>query len=94
MVFDGGKGSIMNLSQKQKLNTRNSTEAEILGVDDSSILILLTKLFLEALGYIIKNNIVYQNNKSAILLETNRRQSAGKISRALNIRYFFMTDQV
>ena len=84
----------MNLSRKQKLNTRSSTEAELVGVDDASALILWTKLFLEYLGYHISNNIIYQDNKSAILLETNGRQSAGKRSRALNIRYFFISDQV
>ena len=94
MIFDGGLGSIMNLSRKQKLNTRSSTEAELVGVDDASALILWTKLFLEYLGYHISNNIIYQDNKSAILLETNGRQSAGKRSRALNIRYFFISDQV
>ena len=65
-----------------------------MGVDDASVLILWTKLFLEALGYIIKKNIIYQDNNSAILLETNGKQSVGKRSRALNIRYFFVTDQV
>ena len=88
MLFDGGKGSIMNLSRKQKLNTRSSTESELVGVDDASVLILWTKLFLEALGYDIRKSIIYQDNKSAILLKTNGRQSAGKRSRALNIRYF------
>ena len=42
----------------------------------------------------IKKNILYQDNKSAILLETNGRRSAGKCSRALNVRYFFLMDQV
>ena len=36
----------------------------------------------------------YQDNRSAILLENNGRRSAGKRSRALNIRYFFVSDQV
>ena len=94
MMFDGGKGSIMNLLRKQKLSTRSSTESELVGVDGVSVLILWTKLFLDALGYIIKKNIIYQDNKSAILLETNGKQSTGKRSRALNIRYFFNTDQV
>ena len=93
MMFDGGKGSIMNLSRKQKLSTRSSTESELVGVDDASVLALWTKLVLEALGYDIKKNVMYQDNKSATLLETNGRQSAGKRSRALNIRYFFITEK-
>ena len=82
------------MTRKQKLNTRSSTEAELVGVDDVATMILWTKLFLEAQGWVIMKNIIYQDNKSAILLETNGRKSAGKRSRALNIRYFFITDQV
>ena len=89
-----GKGAIQSVSKKQKLNTRSSTEAELVGVDDAATMILWTRLFLEDLGYNIDRNVLYQDNKSAILLETNGRKSAGKRSRALNIRYFFMTDQV
>ena len=32
--------------------------------------------------------------KLGILLESNGRTSAGKQSRALNVRYFFLTDQI
>ena len=49
---------------------------------------------MEAQGYQIEENILYQDIKSTILLEENGRKSAGKRSRALNVRYFFLTDQV
>jgi hypothetical protein len=42
----------------------------------------------------VDKNIVYQDNKSAILLETNGKRSSGKQTQALNIRYFFITNQV
>ena len=42
----------------------------------------------------MEKSIIYQDNQSTILLETNGRKSAGKRSRALNIRYFFVTDQI
>ena len=89
-----GNGVIHAISRKQKLNSRSSTEAELIGVDDAITHILWTKLFFEAQGYPIDRNIIYQDNKSSILLETNGKASAGKRSRALNIRYFFVTDQV
>jgi hypothetical protein len=89
-----GRGSIQSLSRKHKLNTRSSTEAELVAVDDASVMILWTKLFMEAQGYEIEKNILYQDNKSAILLETNGKKSSGKRTRALNIRYFLITDQV
>ncbi|CAJ1929568.1 unnamed protein product [Cylindrotheca closterium] len=89
-----GKGAVQVASKKQKLNTRSSTEAELVGVDDVITIILWTKLFMEAQGYPIEKNILYQDNQSAVLLEVNGRKSAGKQSRALNIRYYFVTHQV
>jgi hypothetical protein len=57
-------------------------------------MILWTRLFLEGQAYDVEKNIVYQDNKSAILLETNGKESSGKQTHALNIRYFFVTNQV
>ena len=92
MSYGDGNGAVQSISRKQKLNTRSSTESELVGVDDASVMILWTKLFLEEQGYNINSNILYQDNKSAILLETNGKKSSGKRTRALNIRYFFLTD--
>ena len=83
-----GEGAVQSVSRKQKLNTRSSTESELVGVDDVATMVLWTKLFLEEQGQDIKQNIIYQDNKSAMLLEVNGRKSAGKRCRALNIRYF------
>ena len=85
---------MQSMSRKQKLNSRSSTEADLIGVDDAITQVLWTRLFMEAQGYPIKENIVYQDNKSSILLAKHGRSSAGKRSRAINIRYFFITDQV
>jgi hypothetical protein len=49
---------------------------------------------MEEQGYKVKSNVLYQDNKSAMLLEKNGKRSSGKRTRALNIRYFFLTDQV
>jgi hypothetical protein len=55
---------------------------------------LWTLYFLEAQGYKIDNNILYQDNKSSILLETNGRASSGQRTRHMNVRYFFIADRV
>ncbi len=89
-----GKGCPINNSQKQKLNSRSSTEAELIGADSAATMILWTKSFMEAQGYEVKRNVLYQDNKSAILLEENGKASSSKRTRAINIRYFFLTDQI
>jgi hypothetical protein len=76
------------------LNTKSSTEAELVGADDVLPQMLWTLYFLEAQGYKIDNNILYQDNKSSILLETNGRGSSGKRTRHINVRYFFIKDRV
>ena len=93
-IMTYGKGAAITVSRKQKLNTRSSTEAELVGADDMSTLILWTKLFMEAQGYPIEKNILYQDNKASILLEENGKRSSSKRTRAFNIRYFFLTDQI
>ena len=57
-------------------------------------MIMWTKLFMEAQGYEINNNILYQDNKSTMLLLNNGKRSSSKRTRAFNIRYFFLTDQI
>ena len=49
---------------------------------------------MEVQGYKLKENILYQDNESAIKLESNGRMSAGQKSRHINIRHFFITDRV
>ena len=76
------------------MNTRSSTEAELIGADDLSVMMLWTKLFMEAQGYHIEKNILMQDNQSAMKLEKNGKKSSSKRTRHLNIKYFFLTDQI
>ena len=72
------EGAVQSISHKQKLNTRSSTEDELVAADDVAVMILWTKMFLEAQGYTVEKNILYQDNKSTILLEENGKKSSGK----------------
>ena len=89
-----GRGYPISASTKQKLNTRSSTESELVGVDDLMPSILWTRQFLEAQGYGVRENIVLQDNRSAILLEKNGKASSSKRTKHINIRYFFVTDMI
>ena len=42
----------------------------------------------------VRDMYVYQDNESAILLETNGMKSIGKGSRYIDIKYFFVTDKL
>jgi hypothetical protein len=53
-----------------------------------------TRYFLEAQGYHVHDNVLFQDNKSAILLEKNGKASSSKRTKHINIRYFFITDRV
>ncbi len=46
-----GTGATYSTSKKQKLNTKSSTEAELVGVDDVLPQAIWTKYFMEAQGY-------------------------------------------
>jgi hypothetical protein len=84
-----GKGAIFSISRKQKMNARSSTEVELIAADDVVSSIVWTKLFLDKQGYPLDEKILYQDNKSSILLETNGRQITGKRSR---LWYFPLAD--
>jgi hypothetical protein len=61
-----GKGAIA----KNEL-VKQRRKGKLVAVDNAATMILWMKLFLEAQGYDVDKNIVYQDNKSAVLLETN-----------------------
>jgi Reverse transcriptase (RNA-dependent DNA polymerase) len=93
-VMSMGKGAAYGTCGKHKLNTRSSTEAEIVSLYDVLPQVIWTRNFLEAQGYQVRDSIVHQDNKSTILLAENGRASCSKRTRHLNIRYFFITDRI
>ncbi len=68
-----GMGFPLDKSTKHKHNTRSSMESEIVAVDDLIPQILWARLFMKAQGIAVSDNILYQDNKSAMLLKTNGR---------------------
>ena len=89
-----GHGCPYSSTNKQKINTKSSTEAELVGVDDGLPMVIRTRNFLEAQGLTVNDNVIYQDNMSSILLERNGRSSSGKQTRHINIRYYFMADRI
>ena len=73
MTMSLGHGCPYSSTNKQKINTKSSTEAELVGVADGLPMVIWTRNFLEAQGLTVNDNVVYQDNMSAILLERNGR---------------------
>jgi Reverse transcriptase (RNA-dependent DNA polymerase) len=92
-VISLGRGGLVCKSAKQKLNTKSSTEAELVGASDYLPNIMWVSNFLKEQGYAIDENILEQDNESAIKLEKNGRTSAGPRSRHIDIRYFWIKDR-
>ncbi len=84
----------MSKSSKQKLNTKSSTEAEVVGASDYVPNSIWAAHFLEHQGYVLKRSIFHQDNQSAMKMERNGRSSCGQKSRHIDIRYFFIKDRV
>jgi hypothetical protein len=89
-----GRGFPIVSSTKQKLNTRSSTESELVGVNDMMPSILWTRYFLKAQGHEVSDNVIFQDNKSTMLLERNGKASSSKRTKHINVRYFFITDRI
>lgn len=89
-----GHGAIHCKSAKQKLNTKSSTESELVGISDYLPYNLWAMMFLREQGYKLNSNTVFQDNKSTIRMGQNGKVSSTGKSRHIDIRYFFVSDQV
>ena len=63
-----GSGSIMELSRKQKINGRSSTEAKIMGVDEALLQCLWSIYFIDEQLYAVEELKYHQDTVSAMLM--------------------------
>ena len=80
-----GWGVLNTISAKQKLNTKSTTESEVVGTFDYLPKNIWATMFLEAQGHILDNNIFFQDNTSAMKLKWNGLHSCGQKSRYIDI---------
>jgi hypothetical protein len=103
-VLTLGQGALMSMSLKQKINTKSSTEAELVGVDDAMNFVEWIQLFVEQQIKSINDDsilkkigcdvVIQQDNTSTIQLENNGQASSTKRTRHINIRYFYITSKI
>ena len=68
MVVMWGDTCVMTVCKKQKIATKDSTEAELVGMSDSFAKLEWAHDFIVALGEKLREPIIYQDNMSAITL--------------------------
>ena len=67
------RGAVINVSLRQKINTKSTCETELVGVNNCISSVLWLLYFVQAQGHDAKWARIYQDNQSAILLEKNGR---------------------
>ena len=88
-----GRGAVFVRSAKQKIVSKSSTEAELIGLTDSLTQAIWTREFLLGQGYTMGPATIYQDNMSAIALAAKGRSTSDR-TRHIHIRYFFVKDRV
>jgi hypothetical protein len=92
-VLTLGGGAILAKSSKQKIVTKSSTEAEIVGVSDFASQVIQVRSYLVEQKISSGPATIFQDNLSGMkMLEHGRPVSDS--TRHINIRYFFVKDRV
>jgi len=93
-VFTLGRGATSSYSRKVKLNTRSSTETELVTADMFMPEMLWSLHFIQAQGYEVECVGLYQDNISTQLLIKNGNMSSGKKTKHIKVNFFFIKDRV
>ena len=82
------------MANNHKINSKISTEAELIGADDALPQILWTRYFIEAQSFTINKSMLFQYKLSAMLLERNEMTSISKITKHIRVGYYFIKDRI
>ena len=92
-VISVGGGPVHVSASKQKLNSKSSTESELIGLSDSLSQVLWIRDFLIEQGYDLGPAIVKQDNQSTMIM-ANKGISTSERTRHIGIRYFWVKDRI
>ncbi len=80
-------------SSKQKIVTKFSTEAELVGLSDSTTHAIHLRNFVIARGYSVGPTVIYQDNLSCMVLMKRGGPGSGR-SKHIGIRHFWVAERV
>lgn len=92
-VLSLGRGPIYVKSSSQKINTKSSTESELVGLSDSITQVIWTRNFLIEQGYDMGPSTVYQDNMSTMALVKNGKSNSER-TKHIATRFYFVKDRV
>jgi hypothetical protein len=92
-VIIGHGGPVHVKSAKQKIVTKASTEAELVGLSDSAGSVIHCRNFLLAQGLSLGPAILHQDNQSTMAL-VKRGRACSERTRHIDIRYFWIKERV
>lgn len=85
--------TVMAKSSKQKMATKSSTEAEVVGLSDGASEMLWVLEFLEAQGHNVKPGVIKQDNRSVITLMSKAKLQTNR-TKHLKAREGFVRDRI
>ena len=80
-------------SAKQKIITKSSTEAELVGLSDTASKVIHIRNLIIAQGYDLSPAVIYQENMSCMAL-IKKGGPGSERSRHINFRHFWLTEKV
>jgi hypothetical protein len=93
MIISVGAGAIDVRSTKQKINTKSSTEAELVALSDMCTKVIWHRAFMTAQGMDPPPARIYQDNMSTMAL-IDKGKSTSDRTRHVAIRYFWVKDRI
>jgi hypothetical protein len=85
-----GTGNIYNCSRKQKIDTTSSTKTQLVAAKDIMSQMMWNRHFLLAQGNNITHRILYQDNKSNMLLQMNGLASSSCLPLHINMHFLLI----
>ena len=92
-IISLGRGPVYIKSSSQKINTKSSTETELVGLSDSASQVIWTRNFLLEQGYNMGPALVYQDNLSCMALVRNGKSNSDR-TKHVATRFYFIKDRV
>jgi hypothetical protein len=93
-MWHHGQWCDLRFVKYKKLNTQSSTRAELVRIDYMMSKVLWTQYFLKTQGYDMPPAVIYQDNKSTMLLAKNGTWSRTNRTRHIDVQYSFIADRI